>query len=63
MDLIKDLNLMRHGLENVGYVFLEICQLSPFGSHKLVVAYVLQGVISVSASTAARYSKPSVIVG
>ena len=32
----------------IGYVFSEICQLSPFGSHKLVVAYVLQGVISVS---------------
>ena len=41
----------------------EICQLSPFGSQKLAVAYVLQGVISSSASTAARYSKPSVIVG
>ena len=47
----------------IGYVFSEICQLSPFGSHKLVVAYVLQGVISVSASTAARDSKPWVIVG
>ena len=47
----------------IGYVFSEICQLSPFGSHKLVVAYVLQVVISVSASTAARDSKPWVIVG